>query len=113
MVRRQIEQGDFKPGARRGSARRQHIAHVIPQVQPPLHGHLRQQQARECLADGADLEEGIRPRGTVRHHPPHAVLGDADDDARAAIRGRKIEPAQHRRDVAVHHRREIRGVHRR
>ncbi len=112
MVRRQIEQGDFKAGARRGHARRQQIAHVIPQVQPPLHGHLRQQQAGERLADGADLEEGIRPRGTVRHHPPHAVLGDADHDARAAIGGRKVHPAQQRRDVAVHHGWEIRGVHR-
>ena len=113
MVRSQVEQGNFEALGRRGDARRQQLADGIAEVQLPLYGHLRQQQAGERFGDGADLEERIGLGGAVGHHPPYAVFGDPDDDARAAVRGGKVKPPEHGRDIAVHHGREIRDMHRR
>ena len=81
---------------------RQEIANRFVEPGLSLDHKLSQRQRGKGLADGGDLEDGIRLRRSVSEHPSLAVLPDAHRDAAAR--------AQHRREIVFENRSEARNI---
>ena len=99
---------------RRGGDRsgRQQRPHGLVQPHLLLLDHLRQEEPRERLGDGADLEESVGLRGAVGEDAAHAVLDDADRHAGVGG-GSEVPAARERRgQVPVEDVLQARHVHR-
>ena len=96
-----IEQRDLGAGrGRLDGACRKERAHGLVEARLLLLHHLREDEAREGLGDGSDLEERVGLRRAVAEDAPLAVREDADRDAPVG-RGGEVAARERRGEVGV------------